>query len=177
LENLAGNRFKARWEMAGVMPSIGALPTPASPLVTLTPPSEYSNLIENYRNTGVNFGCHPLALLREQRQLGRSVSAADLTQLRHDQWAQVCGLIVGRQRPRSATDVTFVTLEDEAGSVNVVVWSATAKQQRQPLNSATLLHVKGIIEREVNVIHLIAGQLSDWSHKLNQLLVKSRDFR
>jgi error-prone DNA polymerase len=85
--------------------------------------------------------------------------------------------VVGRQRPGSSADVTFVTLEDETGNSNVIVWSATAKAQRQALISSRLLKVHGRLERCDEVIHIIAGKLEDCSWLLADLSVRSRDFR
>lgn len=85
-------------------------------------------------------------------------------------------MVTGRQRPGSASGVTFVTLEDETGNVNVVVWLETARRQRKPLLTARLLHVKGILEREGDIIHVMAGKLSDLSHLIKTLPVSSRNF-
>ena len=76
----------------------------------------------------------------------------------------------------AASGVTFVTLEDETGNVNVVVWLDTARRQRKPLLTARLLHVKGVIEKEGDIVHVMAGKLSDLSHLINSLPVSSRDF-
>lgn len=86
-------------------------------------------------------------------------------------------MVTTRQRPGTASGVTFVTLEDETGNVNVVVWKDTARAQRQALLNARLLKVTGHLEREGSVIHVIAGRLEDLSGLWAELGVPSRDFR
>jgi error-prone DNA polymerase len=82
----------------------------------------------------------------------------------------------GRQRPGTASGTTFVTLEDETGSVNVIVWSHVGERQRRELLSARLMGVKGWLERESSVMHLIATRLSDHTPLLGRLATRSRDF-
>ena len=86
------------------------------------------------------------------------------------------GLVLGRQRPSTANGVTFVTLEDETGQINVVVWRDLAEKQRQQMLGARLLVVYGTVERQGDVMHLIAGHLKDLSHLLGNLVTHSRDF-
>lgn len=144
--------------------------------VQLPAPTEGRGLLEDYASLGLSLARHPLALLREQDHLRHCVTANDLTALAHGRPVAVAGLVTGRQRPGSASGVTFVTLEDETGSINVVVWLATARQQRRPLLTARLLRVHGILERQGSVTHVIAGRLLDLSHLISTLDVSSRDF-
>lgn len=88
----------------------------------------------------------------------------------------VAGLVVGRQRPGTASGVTFVTLEDETGNINVIVWSATAKAQRQAYLVSKILKVTGVFETQSGVCHIIAGRLEDISDQLGPLNLSSRDF-
>ncbi|MDF5479267.1 OB-fold nucleic acid binding domain-containing protein, partial [Vibrio parahaemolyticus] len=88
----------------------------------------------------------------------------------------VVGVVTGRQSPGTAAGVTFFTLEDDTGNINVVVWQATARAQKQAYLGAKVLMVKGILEREGEVTHVIAGKLIDCTHYLNNLQSKSRDF-
>ena len=90
--------------------------------------------------------------------------------------ARAAGIVTGRQRPDTASGVVFVTLEDETGSVNVVVWRDLGERQRRELLGARLLGVHGILERDGEVVHLIAGRLTDHSALLGQLATASRDF-
>ena len=88
----------------------------------------------------------------------------------------VAGLVLMRQHPGSAKGVTFLTLEDETGPVNIIVWESIGAQQRRPMIESALLEVRGELQREQTVTHVIAHQLVDHSHRLGALLVRSRDF-
>jgi error-prone DNA polymerase len=142
----------------------------------LPEPSEGQNVLADYASQGLTLQRHPLALLREQGHLQFCLSAEQLKTTKAGIPVQVAGLVTGRQRPGSASGVTFVTLEDETGNVNVVVWLETARRQRKPLLTARLLHVKGVLEREGEIVHIMAGKLSDLSHLIQTLPVNSRDF-
>jgi error-prone DNA polymerase len=89
---------------------------------------------------------------------------------------QVAGLVTCRQRPDTTSGVIFVTLEDETGCVNVVVWSALAERQRTELLGSRLLGVLGTIERDGDVVHVIARRLSDHSALIGPLLAPARNF-
>jgi error-prone DNA polymerase len=115
-------------------------------------------------------------MLRSQLHALRLQTAAQIRELQHGKLARAAGIVIGRQRPDTASGVIFVTLEDETGTVNVVVWNSVAQQQRRTLLSSTLLQVRGTIEREGEVVHLLAGKLIDLSAMLGELSVRSRDF-
>ena len=142
----------------------------------LPEPTEGQNLLADYASQGLTLQRHPLALLKEQGHLQFCLNAEQLKTTKAGLPVQVAGLVTGRQRPGSASGVTFVTLEDETGNVNVVVWLETARRQRKPLLTARLLHVKGILEREGEIVHIMAGKLSDLSHLIKALPISSRDF-
>jgi len=139
-------------------------------------PREADTLLEDYASLGLSLERHPLALIRGRGQLRHCVTADSIHQVEPNRPVAVAGLVTGRQRPGSAAGVTFVTLEDETGNLNVIVWQATARRQRRPLLNARLLHVKGTVEQQDGVTHIIAGRLSDLSHLIDNLNVKSRDF-
>jgi error-prone DNA polymerase len=107
----------------------------------------------------------------------RCLPAARVNALPHGRPARFAGVVVTRQRPGTAKDVTFVTLEDETGTVNVVVWRDLADRQHRELIGSRLLAVTGRVEREGAVVHLIANRLADLSHLLGELTARSRDFR
>jgi error-prone DNA polymerase len=142
----------------------------------LPPPSEGQDLVADYASLGLTLGRHPLALLRPQLDRMRISTAAQLKQLPHGKPARAAGIVIGRQRPGTASGVIFVTLEDETGTVNVVVWNGVAEKQRQALLGSRLLAVHGVLEREGEVVHLIARRLTDHSRLLGQLVARSRDF-
>lgn len=117
-----------------------------------------------------------MALLRP-RLAALRVSAADsLLQLAHGTRVRVAGLVTCRQRPGAASGVTFLTLEDETGFINGVVWADLAEKQRRELLQARLLFIEGRLEREGDVIHVIARRLRDHSGWLGRLATVSRDF-
>ncbi|MGY5453273.1 error-prone DNA polymerase [Agarivorans sp. MS3-6] len=174
---LAGHRHQTRWQMSGTEAPLPLFPMPEEATVNLAAPSEVEDIKQDYLATRVSLRRHPLHILREHQALKNCYSQAQLHQCKHGQLVKVAGLVVGRQRPGSSADVTFVTLEDETGNSNVIVWSATAKAQRQALVSARLLKVSGRLERCDQVIHIIAGKLEDCSWLLADLSVRSRDFR
>ena len=93
------------------------------------------------------------------------------------EWVSTAGLVITRQRPGSAGGVTFVTMEDETGYVNLIVWERVAEAQRAALLESRLLEVRGKIQREGEVLHVIAQRLTDLSPLLGELVFDSRDFR
>ena len=99
-----------------------------------------------------------------------------LQRLPHGSPAQVAGLVTCRQRPDTASGVIFVTLEDETGCMNIVVWRSLVERQRRELLGARLLGVRGVVERDGDVVHLVARRLSDYSALLGPLAAASRDF-
>jgi error-prone DNA polymerase len=175
---LSGHRRHALWDVAGVerMPPVldEASIDEASPV--LVPPGEGDEIVADYASLGLTLGRHPLALLRERLQRQRMFTAAELKALPHGRIARVTGLVTGRQRPGTASGVTFVTLEDETGMINVIVWRDLAERQRKELLRSGLMTVYGTLEREGEVVHLIAGQLRDQTALLGNLVTRSRDF-
>ena len=139
-------------------------------------PTRYDELMEDYAATGLSLQNHPIGLLRQSGKLGRCLTAKELIEVRHKSVVTVAGVVTGRQSPGTASGVTFMTLEDETGNINVVVWMATARAQKQRFLSARLLKVKGIVEREQEVIHVIAGRLIDLTEYFDELATHSRDF-
>ena len=117
-----------------------------------------------------------MALLRERLAAGGIVAAAQLESWRTDARVRVAGLVIARQRPGSARGVTFVTLEDETGHVNLVVWESLGDAQRRELLESRLMEVHGRLQREGAVIHVVAERLMNRSAWLGALQVSSRDF-
>jgi error-prone DNA polymerase len=178
LASLSGHRRSALWDVAGIerMPPVldDAPIDEVAPV--LVPPGEGEDIVADYASLGFTLGRHPLALLRERLQRQRMFTAAELKALPHGRVARVTGLVTGRQRPGTASGVTFVTLEDETGMVNVIVWRDLAERQRKELLRSSLLTVYGTLEREGEVVHLIAGRLRDQTGLLGNLIARSRDF-
>ncbi len=178
LSALAGHRRNAHWLTAGVetptmlLHDAPIIETPPQ----LTAPTEGQDIIADYASTGLTLGRHPLALLRTRLARMRHVTAADLTHLADGQRVRASGIVTCRQRPGTASGVVFVTLEDETGYVNVVVWSALVERQRRELLGARLLGVEGKLQKEGEVVHLIAHRLTDHTPMLGSIAVASRDF-
>ncbi|HET9701771.1 MAG TPA: error-prone DNA polymerase, partial [Burkholderiales bacterium] len=178
LASLAGHRRLAAWEVAGVEappPLLEGAPI-SEPQPALPAPTEGENLVDDYRNLGFTLGRHPLALLRPRLARMRCVSAEQLRRLPHGSRARAAGLVTGRQRPDTASGVVFVTLEDETGMVNVIVWRDLVENQRRELLGSSLMGVSGVIERQGEVVHLVARRLADHSRLLGRLTARSRDF-
>jgi error-prone DNA polymerase len=178
LAQLSGHRRRALWDVSGIerMPPLLADASIAEAAPMLTPPDEGENIIADYASLGLTLGRHPLALLRHRLQRQRMLTAAELHALPHGRVTRVTGLVTGRQRPGTASGVTFVTLEDETGMINVIVWRDLAERQRKELLRANLLTVYGTLEREGEVVHLIAARLHDQTALLGKLAARSRDF-
>jgi len=178
LAQLSGHRRRALWDVSGIerMPPLLADASIAETAPMLTPPDEGENIIADYASLGLTLGRHPLALLRHRLQRQRMLTAAELHGLPHGRVTRVTGLVTGRQRPGTASGVTFVTLEDETGMINVIVWRDLAERQRKELLRSNLLTVYGTLEREGEVVHLIAARLHDQTALLGKLAARSRDF-
>jgi error-prone DNA polymerase len=178
LSALAGHRRNAYWHTLGVLEPIalGAAAPAESAQPELLPPSEGENIVEDYRNLSLTLRRHPLALLRAILTKRRVLDAAQINAARHGQIVRVTGLVTCRQRPHTAHGVVFVTLEDETGMANIVVWSNVGDRQRKELLGAQLLTVYGHVERQGDVVHVIAGRLQDDTELLGRLEVGSRDF-
>jgi len=178
LASIAGHRRQAVWTVAGIEPRPPVLRD--APIVETAPrlaaPTESEDIVADYASLGLTLGRHPVALLRPRLSRLRMVSAAQLRELPHGKLASAAGLVIGRQRPDTASGVIFVTLEDETGMINVVVWRDVAERQRRPLLGSHLLAVHGTVERQGDVIHLVAGKLVDHSVLLGRLVARSRDF-
>jgi error-prone DNA polymerase len=179
LAPLVGHRHQAAWGVRGVdtraTAMLAATRTAEAPAELLAPGAGLA-LLADYRSTGLSLHNHPLALLRPELAAFKVQPAAVLALCRHGQLARASGLVTHRQRPETAKGVVFVTLEDETGSVNVIVWPTVAQTQRTPLLAATLLTVYGVWQREGELRHLIAQRLVDHSSLLQGLVSKSRDF-
>ncbi len=178
LATLAGHRFQARWVTAGVESTLPLFSTPHNDeaLPLLRKPSEGQDIVADYHSVGLTLRRHPLALLRARLAAQHILSAEQLRASPHDQSVLVAGLVVGRQRPGSAQGVTFVTLEDETGNINVIVWNTLAQRQRRILLQASLLGVAGTVQQQEGIVHLVARRLFDHSKLLGKLVITSRDF-
>ena len=197
LYKLAGHRHQAHWDVTGI---VAPLPLERSPTggkschsammvkdpaqqdtVSLHAPSVTEDMFNDYRYTGLTLGPHPMTLLREHPELRGFRRAVDLEECRTGQMIRIAGVVTGRQRPGTASGVVFLTLEDETGNTNMVIWASVMERFRAVLLQGQLLKFKGVVEREGRVIHVVAGHVENASHLLEdsvsaQQTFKSRDF-
>jgi error-prone DNA polymerase len=178
LAALAGHRRQAHWAVAGLRPAAGILRDAplGEPPLELPVAGEGEEILADYASLGLTLGRHPLALLRGRLEALKLIPAQALGARAHGSRVRAAGLVTCRQRPDTASGVVFVTLEDETGTVNVVVWRDLVERQRRELLGARLLAVEGVIERDGDVVHLVARRLADHSRLLGDLLARSRDF-
>lgn len=180
LRSLAAHRHQAAWEVAGVDTRVPALlrhTRTREDAAELPAPDRVQEMLADYGSTGLSLSSHPLALLRGQLAGYRVQTAAALAECPDGRLARASGLVTHRQRPGTAGGVVFVTLEDETGAVNVIVWPQLAQAQRQALLASRLLTVFGVWQRQGEVRHLVARRLVDHTPLLQGLATRSRDFR
>jgi error-prone DNA polymerase len=183
LASLSGHRHQAQWQIMALEEKRPLLENeqhqPAryfNDEVQLRAPGVAEEVLADYRSTGLTLRPHPMSLLRHNHPFNRCKRHADLPDIGNNRFIRIAGLVTGRQRPGTASGVLFLTLEDETGNSNVVVWPRVQQQFRQALMTSQLLLVKGTLECRDGVIHIIAGALFDYSESLKALHVKSRDF-
>ncbi|HET6492340.1 MAG TPA: error-prone DNA polymerase [Burkholderiales bacterium] len=178
LAPLAGHRRNAHWLSARRdIPAHLLQNAPVEEPPPLLPaPTEGEDVVADYTSLGLTLGRHPLALLRRRLDRMHLSRACDLHRLADGKSARTAGIVTCRQRPGTANGVVFVTLEDETGYINVVVWNDLVERQRRELLGSRLLGVEGQIRREGDIMHLVAHRLFDHSRLLGKLTPVSRDF-
>jgi error-prone DNA polymerase len=177
---LSGHRHQSHWHATG----LAAPPPLFEPLgwasddgVTLTAPSEIEDIKADYNSLKFTLGRHPMSIIRPQsKALKRTLEATQLPSIRHGRFVEVAGLVTGRQRPSTASGIIFMTLEDDTGNINVVIFNTVLERFRAETLKGQLLRVKGILEKKGPVIHVVAGHLEDLSRLLKDFSMKSRDF-
>jgi error-prone DNA polymerase len=177
LASLAGHRREALWATLAVDEPTRLdmrVVTEAPPALAV--PTEGEEITGDYASLGLTLRRHPLALLRERLRKRRIRSATELAQARNGQLIRVAGLVTCRQRPATASGVIFVTLEDETGYVNLIVWNDLADRQRRELLGARLLAVQGEVQKQGAIVHVLARRLEDMTPLLGRLATTSRDF-
>jgi error-prone DNA polymerase len=173
------DRRQALWEIRGLadarLPLFAAAPPfagappfatvdgSAEPSVSLPPMTQGSEVVEDYRSVGLTLRGHPVSFLREELTRERILPCAALTDLRDGARATVAGVILVRQRPGSASGVVFVTIEDETGHANLIVWPPVFERQRLLVMSASMVACRGKVQKEGEVIHVVADHLTDLS--------------
>ncbi len=178
LKPLAGHRRQAAWQVSGVLRQgdlFDGVP-PAEEPVQFAAPREGEEIVADFAATGLSLGRHPLALLRDRLSARRFLAASTIRGMQHRALVRVAGIVIGRQRPGTARGVIFVTLEDETGQANIVVYADLSERQRRELLGSRLLGVYGQLQREGEVVHVLAKRLVDLTPWLGALPTASRDF-
>ena len=178
LRSLSGHRHQARWDSAGIDQPIAVIAD--APLneeaIRLAAPSLRRDVMSDYASQGFTLRRHPLALVRDALDARRMLRARDVLGSRNGRRVRCAGLVTVRQRPGTAKGVTFVTLEDETGILNVIVWAALASSQRRVLIESAVLGVEGELQSSEGVQHVIAHRLLNLDALLPELGAQSRDF-
>ncbi len=178
LQSLSGHRRQQVWDAAALKAPPALLKEAPIEEETLDLPEapEGEAIVWDYASLGLTLRRHPLALLRERLQARRFMTAEALKDAPDGRLVRACGIVTGRQQPGTSKGVVFVTLEDETGVVQVIVWKALRERQRSALTRSRLMAVHGVWQREGEVCNLIAGHLEDLSPLLGRLATESRDF-
>ncbi len=136
------------------------------PAIALRPMATGGDVVEDYRHVGLSLRDHPVSFLREDLRRRGIVSCQAAMDARDGRWLEAAGIVLVRQRPGSAKGVMFITLEDESGIANLVVWPKVFERFRRTILSAGMISVRGRIQREGEVVHLVAQRLTDLSEEL-----------
>lgn len=181
LAPLAGHRRQARWQAraaAGHAAHRDLLyeAPPAEEALALPAPRIGEDVAADYASLGLSLKSHPLALLRHKLKAMRFATASQLERCANGRRVRACGIVTVRQRPSTASGTIFATIEDETGTVNLILWPDLVERQRKEVLGATLLGVVGTWQRQGDVRHLVAKELVDLSPLLGRLMVGSRDF-
>ena len=166
------------WQVTGIerpLPLLPAATAPEEGIPLLRAPREGQDIVADYGSIGLSLRRHPVALLREALAKRGVIPNQELWELPNGRTVTAAGLVITRQRPGSG-NVIFVTLEDETGYVNLIVWARVAAAQRAALVDSRLLLVRGELQRQGDVLHVVAQQLTDLSQMLGELTVVSRNF-
>ncbi len=179
LKGLSGHRHRARWEVSGVekpLPLFNAARATVEASVALPPPTAFEDMQADYNSTGTTLGRHMVAFIRAQLRQRRCQRSDELAALPHGRSVRFAGLVRMRQRPQTASGVTFLTLEDECGMVNAVVWRKIADRQHRVLVEAQLMQIDGRLERVEGIQHLIVRQMHNIDALIEGVRTHSRDF-
>jgi error-prone DNA polymerase len=173
--SLGASRRAGLWEVKGLgeeaLPLFAAAderagklrPEAFEPMVALTPMGEGEEVVEDYRSIGLSLRAHPLAFLRDELAHRKMISCAALRDMKDGRWVNLAGLVLVRQKPGSAKGVMFITLEDETDVANLVIWPNLFEKHRRVVLGASMMGVRGQVQREGEVIHIVAQRLDDLS--------------
>ena len=174
LSSLCGHRHQAHWDAAGVAEpmQLEKVAQAFSAYVTevrLRSPSIGDNTVADYRYLGLTLGTHPVELVKRDPTFSYCVPTSDLVSMKSGRFVELIGLVTCRQRPGSATGVLFITLEDETGNANLVVWPRVLERFRKEVVHGHLLKIKGLIDRAQTVVNVIVGHAEDMGEHLDRI--------
>jgi len=179
--SLGLSRRRALWEIRGLadapLPLFAAAdereaqirPEAVEPAVRLTEMTAGREVVEDYQSVGLTLRRHPVSFLREELSRRRIRPASELSGWRDGAWIDIAGMVLVRQRPGSAKGVMFITVEDETGQANIIVWPSLLERQRRTVLAAGMLSCRGRVQREGEVIHVVAHRLADLSQLLKSV--------
>jgi error-prone DNA polymerase len=178
LTSLSGHRRQQVWDAAALHspPELLRDAPVQEDVLELPQAPEGEEIVFDYAALGLTLRRHPMALLRERLTAMRYKSSSELRDVSNGKLVRACGIVTLRQQPETAKGVIFVSLEDEDGTVQVIVWKSVREQQRSELMNAKLLGVHGTWQREGEARNLIAKHFVDLSDLLGKLDAPSRDF-
>jgi error-prone DNA polymerase len=184
MRSMTLNRRDATWMTLGAVDGDTPLLDEVEDANPVVPPplpvmAESVEVMADYNTTGLSLKRHPVWFARAELGKFKVVTAAALTDQRkfpHGKWVGVAGLVLVRQRPGTASGVVFITLEDETGVANLVVWSDVYERNRPVARHAVLLHAEGFVQRSEQVVHIVTHRMYDRTPLLHGLTMPSRDF-
>ena len=151
-------------------------PTHTEPSVTLPPMTEGREVVEDYQTTGLSLRRHPVAFLRAELRARGMITCAALAATKDGRRVTVPGIVLVRQKPGSAKGVMFITIEDETGIANLVVWPNLFEKQRRLVLSAGMVACRGRVQRDAEVIHVVVEHLTDLSQELRSVGARQAPF-
>ena len=174
-----GERRDALWAIRGLgdapLPLFAALAT-VEPAVVLQPMTEGRSVVEDYQTTGLSLRRHPVEFLRDGLQARGMITCRALEGTRDGRRVVLAGIVLVRQKPGSAKGVMFITVEDETGVANLVLWPSIFEKQRRLVLSAGMIACNGTVQREGEVIHVVVERLEDMSAALRSVGQKATPF-
>ena len=178
LENISGDRHQAQWDLLGVeaLPELLQDASACEPTLELPTPTAGENTIADYMSLGLTLQHHPLSLLRKRLTQQRIMDSKSWAAVPNGGMARLAGIVKVRQRPGTSKGVVFLTIEDEGGPVNVIVWSKVVDTFRKEVLNAQMVSVYGKTQRAQGVEHLVARKIEDLTWMLGELSVQSRNF-
>ena len=179
LASLTEHRRDALWKTQAMQRPHGLFgPSCVSATSVVFPaPTAVQSMVADYQNMSLSLDHHPMSLLRDRAEIRYCYHSGQLCDVPNKKLITIAGLVTNRQRPSTAGGVIFMTLEDEFGMMNVVVWQSVVESQRKILLGSQLLKIKGVLERsDEGVTHIIAGRLINATHLLDSVRIKARNF-